>query len=99
MVTLNQIQDSIINLVPHYLNLLLPIVFIIAALLLPTGSVAQFQSKLTASDLKDYMQVGISTSIKDNLLVVGAYTDERGSQSGSAFIFVKLEVHGLKKLN
>ncbi|MDM8522467.1 SBBP repeat-containing protein [Desulfococcaceae bacterium HSG8] len=46
------------------------------------------QAKLTASDGAAYDSFGVSVSVSDDSVIVGAYRDDdRGSSSGSAYVF------------
>ena len=79
------------------LSYLLPVVFVMVSLLLFFFGVNDayaepfIQTKLTASDAAANDHFGHSVSVHDDLVAVGArYNDDGGSNSGSAYVYEKV---------
>ena len=70
----------------------LPVVFVMVSLLLFFGvNDAYAETKLTASDAAADDWFGFSVSVHDDLVAVGAiYNDDNGSNSGSAYVYEKV---------
>ena len=63
------------------------VMVLMVALLVVCGVAGAYETKLTASDGAAGNNFGYSVSVSGNVAIVGAYDDEIGTGSGSAYIY------------